>query len=165
MKNSVQQFHAQLGAVSKWLNRAAGAVLLLMMVLVNANVVLRPMGMPIWGTYEIVGFMGSLVLSFALVQATYQRGHMAVEILTSRFSPRVRSILGVFHSFTGFVIMSLVAWQCARFATRVLRTGEVSATLKMPYYPFLYAIATAFGIAAIVVLVEFLTTALGDGEK
>jgi TRAP-type C4-dicarboxylate transport system permease small subunit len=165
LKNTLLRFHEQLGVVSKWLNWAAGATLVLMLLLVNANVVLRPLGLPIWGTYEIVGLMGSVVLSFALVQATYKRGHMAVEILINRFSPRVRSILSVFNSLAGFVIMSLVAWQSARFATRVVRTGEVSATLKLPFYPFLYAIAAAFGIAAIIVLVDFLTSSFRDGEK
>lgn len=165
MKNTLQHFHQQLGPVSTWLNRAAGAALVMMMLLVNANVILRPLGLPIWGTYEMVGFMGTVVLSFALVQTTYKRGHMAVEILVSRLSPGVQSILSVFNHLAGFVIMSLIAWQSARFATRVLRTGEVSATLKLPYYPFLYAIATAFGFAAIIALVDLLKSLSGGGEN
>jgi len=151
--------------VSNWFNRTAAAVLVLMMLLVNANVILRPLGLPIWGAYEMVGFMGSVVLSFALIQTTYKRGHMAVEIIVSRLSPRAQSILSFFNRLTVFAIMSLVAWQSARFATRVMRNGEVSSTLKLPYHLFLYAIAAAFGIAAIIVLVDLLKPTAGDAEK
>jgi TRAP-type C4-dicarboxylate transport system permease small subunit len=165
LKNTSLRFHERLGAVSNWLNRVAGAVLVLMMLLVNANVILRPLGLPIWGAYELVGFMGSVVLSFALIQTTYKRGHMAVEIVLSRLPPRVQAILSIFNRLAVFTTMSLIAWQSARFATRILHNGEVSATLRLPYYPFLYAIGAAFGVAAVIVLVDLLKPSAGGAEK
>ena len=60
--------------LAKWLAYCAGGALLAMMILVNANVLLRPLGLPIWGAYEMVGFLGSLTLSLALFKITMNRG-------------------------------------------------------------------------------------------
>jgi TRAP-type C4-dicarboxylate transport system permease small subunit len=145
-----------LGRLSKWFNGCAGAALVAMMVMVNANVMLRPMGKPIWGTFEIVGFLGSIVLSFALLQTTFNRSHMAVEVVTSRLPAGLRTGLHFFNRLVGILVMVLVAWQSLRYGTQVWKTGEVSPTLKMPFHPFLWGIAVAFGLAALVILVDIL---------
>jgi TRAP-type C4-dicarboxylate transport system permease small subunit len=145
-----------LGRLSNWFNWCAGAALVVMMVMVNANVLLRPFGMPIWGTFEIVGFMGSVVLSFALLQTTFTRSHMAVALITSRLPAGARGGLELFNRLVGLLITSLVAWQCFRYATQVRQTGEGSSTLNMPFYPFIYGIGIAFGLAALMILVDVL---------
>jgi len=145
-----------LGKLSKWFNGCAGAALVAMMVMVNANVMLRPMGKPIWGTFEIVGFMGSIVISFALLQTTFSRSHMAVEVVTSRLPAGLRAGLDIFNRLVGILIMGLVAWQSFRYGIRVWQTGQVSPTLNMPFHPFLWGIAVAFGLAALVTLVDVL---------
>lgn len=146
----------RLGKFSLWMNWCAGGALVAMMCLVNANVFLRPFGKPIWGTYEIVGFMGTVVLSFGLIQTTVTRGHMAVEILISRLSRRFQSVLSLVNRLIALIVMGLVSWQTVKYGTKVWQTGEVSATLKMPFFPFLYGIAFAFGIAALVVFLDIL---------
>ena len=145
-----------LGRLSKWFNGCAGAALVAMMVMVNANVMLRPMGKPIWGTFEIVGFMGSIVISFALLQTTFNRSHMAVEVVTSRLPAGLRAALNLFNRLVGILIMGLVAWQSLRYGNRVWQSGEVSPTLNMPFHPFLWGVAAAFGLAALVILVDVL---------
>jgi TRAP-type C4-dicarboxylate transport system permease small subunit len=145
-----------LGKISVWLNWCAGGALVAMMCLVNANVFLRPFGKPIWGTYEVVGFMGTVVLSFGLIHTTVTRGHMAVEILVSRLPRRFQSVLSLVNRLIALIIMGLVSWQSVIYGTKVWQTGEMSQTLKMPFFPFLYGIAFAFGIAALVVFLDIL---------
>jgi len=145
-----------LKTLSTWCNACAGAALVAMMVLVNANVMLRPLGKPIWGTFEIVGFMGSIVISFALVQTTFTRSHMAVEVVTSRLPAGIRAVLNIFNRLIGMLIMGIVAWQSLQYGILVQHTGQVSPTLKMPFHPFLWGIAAAFGLAAFVILVDVL---------
>ena len=165
MKKLASLIDLQLGKLSDWLNRAAAAALVAMMVLVNANVMLRPFGKPIWGTYEIVGFIGTLVLSLALIQTTYTQGHMAVEVLTRRLPRRIRLIISRSNHLIGMVVMALIAWQSLRYGTRVLLSGEVSPTLRLPFYPFLYAISLSFGLAALVFLVNLIKSFLSSKAK
>jgi TRAP-type C4-dicarboxylate transport system permease small subunit len=165
LKKILSMLDPRLGTLSTWLNRAAAGALMAMMVLVNANVILRPFGKPIWGTYEIVGFMGTLVLSLALIQTTYNQGHMAVEVLTRRLPRRIRSFIRGCNNLISMIVMILIAWQSLRYGTRVLYSGEVSATLRLPFYPFLYAIALSFGVAALVLLMLLVKSFLSSEEK
>ena len=165
MKRFLDAVDRRLETLSTWLNRGAGGALVAMMVLVNVNVFLRPLGKPIWGTFEIVGFLGTIVISFSLIQTTFSRGHMAVEIVLSRLPRQARSILGLINRLVCLLMLALVAWQSVDYGMKVVASGQVSSTLKMPFYPFLYGIAFAFGVAAVVVLVDILKAPLRVEEK
>jgi len=154
-----------LGKVAGWLNQVAALALVAMMILVNSNVIFRPLGKPIWGTFEIVGFLGTIVISFSLIQTTFSRGHMAVEIITSRLHPYARVALGLANRVICMIMLGLVAWQSAVYGQKVIASGQVSATLKMPIYPFLYGIALAFGISAVIVLVDIVRAPLRLDDK
>jgi TRAP-type C4-dicarboxylate transport system permease small subunit len=158
MSKILDTVEGRLGKVAKWLNWCAAGALLVMMALVNANVFLRPLGQAIWGTFEIVGFLGTVVISFALIQTTFSRGHMAVVIVLSRFPQRLQSVLSLFNRLVVLLILVLVFWQSLRYGIQIWQSGQVSPTLKVPFHPFLYGIALAFGIAALVVLVDILKT-------
>jgi len=160
LKQLLDGLEGGLEKLSIWLNRGAAGALIAMMFLVNANVFLRPFGRPIWGTFEIVGFLGTIVISFSLIQTTFSRGHMAVEIVISRLPLNVRLALGLINRLICLTILALVARQSAIYGIKVVLSGQVSATLKMPIYPFLYGIAFAFGLSAVIVLVDILKAPL-----
>ena len=120
-----------LESLSRWLAYGAGAFLLAMMVLVNANVLLRPLGMPIWGVYELVGFMGSMTLSLALLKITLARSHMAVEVITSRLPQRINRFLSGFNRLLGAAILGLASWRSFCHGWQIRQGGEVSPTLSM----------------------------------
>jgi len=142
--------------IEAWLSWAAAGALIAMMGLVNANVFLRPAGMPIWGVFELVGFLGSLVISFSLIHPTLHGGHLSVELLVSRLPSQAQSVLGVLNRLIGLFVFGLIAWQTARYGYRIWATGQVSGTLKMPLAPILWGVAAAFGISALVLVVDLL---------
>jgi TRAP-type C4-dicarboxylate transport system permease small subunit len=146
----------KLGKLAKWFNLVSAAALIAMMGLVNVNVILRPFGKPIWGCYEIVGFLGTVVLSFALIHITMTHGHMAVGIVLSRMPKGFRAAMDIINQVLVVIMMILVAWQSARYGTKIWYSGEISPTLKIPFYPFLYGIALAFALASLVALVNLL---------
>ena len=141
--------------LGRWLAQGAGAALLVMMALVNANVLLRPLGLPIWGAYELVGFLGSLTLSLALLRITLTRSHMAVELLTSRVPQGLNRVLGLFNRFLGAAVLGLVSWRCFLHGWLIWTSGEVSPTLSMPFHPFVFGVALAFGLSALAMLFDF----------
>lgn len=152
--------------VNRWLQKieaclswAAAAALVVMMGLVNTNVFLRPLGMPIWGVFEVVGFLGALIMSFALIHPTLHGGHLSVELLVSRLPERVQGILAVVNRMVGVFVFGLITWQTARYGFQILDSGQVSGTLKMPLSPILWGISAAFGISALVLVVDLLNRA------
>lgn len=145
-----------LARIEAWLSWAAAGALIAMMGLVNANVFLRPLGMPVWGVFEVVGFLGALVISFSLIHPTLHGGHLSVELLVSRLPRRVQEVLGVINRVVGLFVFGLIAWQTARYGYRVWAAGQVSGTLKMPLSPILWGLAAAFGVSALVLVVDLL---------
>lgn len=154
--------------VNRWLRRieaclswvAAGA-LIAMMALVNANVFLRPLGMPIWGVFEVVGFLGAFVIAFSLIHPTLHGTHLSVELLVNRLPHGAQQALAMFNRLVGLFVFGLISWQSAHYGFRILKTGQVSGTLKMPLHPVLWGISLAFGISALVLVLDLLNRFFG----
>ena len=56
------------------------------------------------------------------------------------------------------VFFAIVSWQVAKYATILLKTGEVTETLRIIYYPFTYGVALGCAMLALVFLTHFLKT-------
>ena len=162
VRNYLPGMEKKLGRLARWLSWLSAGALIAMMALVNANVLLRPFGKPIWGCYEIVGFLGTVVLSFALIHTTMTHGHMAVEIVLSRLPKGFRVVMGIINRALLIIMLILVSWQSARYGTKILQSGEISPTLKIPFYPFLYGIALAFAIASFVAVVDLIKSSMEE---
>lgn len=151
-----------LAHLTRW---AANAALLAMMLIVCGNVLLRFLGRPIWGSFEIVGFLGTIVISFALVHTTAEKSHLAVEMIVSRLPGRIRNTLALVNPFLSLAMLLLIAWQCARYGMRLWRSGEISPTLGIPTYPFLFGIAFSFTAASLVLAVQILNALIRRDES
>lgn len=135
-----------------FLNWIAGLSLLGMTALTFADVVLRMFRRPILGTYEIVEFLGAAVAAFAMAHTTLQRAHVAVEVIVMRLSPGVqKAVYTLTHVFSIFLFV-LLAYECIRYGNDFRISGEVSMTLRFPFYPILYGMSLA-SLAVCLVLV------------
>ena len=151
-----------LNQVLMWI---AGVFLVAMIVLTCANVFLRIVWMPVKGTFEIMGFLGAIVTAFALGYTQSERGHIAVDILLKRFSKKTMRIANGISSFTCMVFFSIAAWQIAKWATTLWKSGEVTETLQIVYYPFTYGVAIGCVVLALVFLVDLMKAIIGEEEK
>ncbi len=130
-----------LKAASLALSVVAGASLVLLMTLTLTDVVLRGFRRPIAGTYELVAFAGALVIGLAMPLTQRARGHIYVEVIVSRLSRRARD---VFHLVTRLMVIGLFAvigWNLAKYGMTLIKSGEVSLTLQVPFWPFAFAMA------------------------
>ena len=140
--------------INRMLLIAAGICLIAMIALTSANIVLRLLWVPVRGTYELMGFFGALVTSFALGYTQLQKGHIAVDILINSFPRRTKRILEAINGIAIMVFFSVMAWQISRKAWVLHTTGEVTETLRIIYYPFTYGVALGCGFLAMVFLWE-----------
>ena len=141
---------------SRWFNYTACLAVVVMMLLSCADVAMRLFGAPIPGTYEMVGFLGAVIVSFALAYTSLQRGHVAVELLFEKLPPRAQCFVEASGNLIGATLFGLMAWQCLAYGTDLRHSGEVSLTLQMPVYPFVYGIALGSGMLALVLLIGFI---------
>jgi len=125
-----------------------------MMFLVVLNVVLRIVYRPILGTYEIVGFLGALVISLGLAQTTIKRGHVAVDLFVVLFRSKVQNAIEAFSATLGVFLFAMISWRSAMYASGLARTGQLSQTLKIPYYPLVYGLSLACALTCLVLALE-----------
>ncbi len=150
--------------LNKILMWVGGGILAVMIILTCANIFCRVVWLPIRGTFELMGYMGAVVTAFALGYTQTKKGHIAVDILILGFSPKVRRVLDGINNLVCFLFFSVVSWQIARYATTLWRTGEVTETLRIIYYPFTYAVALGCAALALVFLTGLLKSLLEKEE-
>jgi len=140
-----------------------GVAVLALMVLATGNVCFRVFGMPYRGAYELVSFLGAVVTAFALGYTQRKKSHIVVDILTETFSAGVKKVLDGISYLIGMVFFGLISWVIFRWGLRIAASGEVSETLKIAYYPFIYCVALGFGFLWLTLLLDFLNTVLKKG--
>jgi TRAP-type C4-dicarboxylate transport system permease small subunit len=159
----------QLDKISRFLNEVltwiAGFFLVTMVLLTCANIFLRLVWTPIRGTFELMGFFSAIVTAFALGYTQIYKGHIGIDLLVDRFSAMTQRILTGTSYFICMVFFAIAGWQIARWANVLRKTGEVTETLRIIFYPFIYAVALGCIILALVLLVDLLKVAFqGKGS-
>lgn len=140
------------------LNLMAGVFLVAMMALACANMVLRAVWVPVQGTFELMGFLGAAVAAFSLAFAQRKKSHIAVGILLARFPAVVRRIVDALTSLVSCGFFTLCGLETYKWAAFLVQTGEVSETLQIIYYPFVFAAAAGCYALAFVLMVDSLKT-------
>ena len=146
--------------ISRILNRTfmliAGAFMAAMILVTCANIFLRIVWVPIKGTFELMGFFGAVATAFVLGYTQLKKAHISVDILVNRFPQRIRTVLDGINYFVCMTFFAVLGWQIFRLATNIWKTGEVTETLRIVYYPFTYGVALGCFLLALVLLVDFL---------
>lgn len=166
---SEQTMIERLVKINQNLNRllifVGGLFLIGMCALTCANIFLRTTWVPIRGTFELMGYFGAVVTTFALGYTQMRRGHISVDVLVNSFSKKVRTLLTAANHSICVIFFSLAAWQLLKKAATLLRTGEVTETLRIVYYPFTIAVAVGCLALVLELVVSLAMMARSDKER
>ncbi len=144
--------------LNKILMVVGSIAVLLLMSIATVNAFLRlPFIKWTWrGAYETVGFLGAIVIAFALGYTQKRKDHIVVDILTERFSKRVNRVLDGINYLITTVFFAIVSWQIFVWGLKVAKSGEVSETLKIVFHPFIYCVAFGFAVFSLTLIIDFL---------
>jgi len=134
----------------------AGVSIVAMMLITCTDVVLRFLRMPIPGTYELVCFLGAVAVAFAMAHTSLLKGHVAVSVVVELFSQRIQGFIESVTSLLGLILFAMIAWRSILYANDLRATGEVSMTLQLPFYPFVYGIGLSAAAVCLVLLADLL---------
>jgi TRAP-type C4-dicarboxylate transport system permease small subunit len=154
----IERIEKAVGWASRKLDIVAGAALVAMMALVFGNVICRAVWQPLMGTYEITAFLAAVTISFALANCAVERGHIALTLFIDRLGPRPQALFDIIVSVLGALLYLVLAWQVTKYAHHMKGTGEVSLTMEIPFYPFIYGVAFGLLMLALVSLVALLNS-------
>lgn len=132
-------------------NRISGMSLMILMLLTVADVILRFFGRPILGTYDLVCFLGVIVFGLALPFTSLMRRHVFVDFLILRMPKRLRHAFNFSTRCMVIFLFLWIGWNLIGYGRDLQEAGEVSATLRLPFYLVVYVLgASCFGQCLVV---------------
>ncbi len=137
-------------------NQVAGVSLTLVMGLTVADVILRILGRPIVGAFELAAFLGAIAIGFSIPFTSWVRGHIFVDFLILKFSLKARKGIHIFTRLIGLGLFGLIGWNLMKMGADLQRSGEVSPTLHVPFYPVVYGIGMVCLIQVLVMIADIL---------
>jgi len=161
---SMKGFKNTVNGISRFLNVIAGVALTFLMCLTILDVILRFFKRPVVGTYELVAFSGAVVIGFSMPLTSWVRQHIFVNFLILKFSQKVRNIFNIGTRCLVIALFLLVGWNMVKYATDLRRSGEVSLTLQMPFYPIAYGVGICFFVLCLVFVCDIIKISKGEYE-
>ncbi|MFH1489611.1 MAG: TRAP transporter small permease [Pseudomonadota bacterium] len=156
--STVKAFRAFEKAVtlaSKTVNAIGAIFLLAMMGMIFAEVFMRYLfNAPIEGSFEMVEYMMALVISLSIAYTGSKKGHIAVELLVSKFPERMQALLDVFHFLVCTIFFWLLCWKTASQAMVWGKAGVTSQVLLIPVSPFTWVLAVCAALLGLVFLMQ-----------
>ena len=142
----------------------SGVSVMALMLLATGNVVLRIIGVPFRGAYEVVSFLGAVVIAFALATTQQTKSNIVVDILTEKYPKELRLVVDKMADIIMVVFFGIACWQIYVWGIKIYESREVSETLKLPFYPFVFAVAIGFAMLSFTAFVDFLKKLLREEE-
>lgn len=147
---------------SSALAAVGGCALVLLMLLTLADVVLRLFGRPIPGTYELVALGGSIAVGLSIAFTSWARGHIYVDSFVDRLPARARAALNIATRLLGLILFLLIGWNLVRYGIDLLRSGEVTPTLRLPFYPVVFGLSVGCFVQCLVAVAEVVVIVRGE---
>ena len=140
----MKRFISGIVAIDKTLYVVAGSVLAFMIILTLCDVILRNFGHPITGSMEIIQYGGALVFGFSIPYGTMLGAQVIVDIVTEKLAPDRKRTVEVITRCIGILLFLFIAYNFYLYGIDVRKTGERTASFKIPYYPFSFALCFSF---------------------
>lgn len=150
--------------LSRWIYVIGGVFVVFIMLLTVADVILRYLGRPILGAYELVAFSGAVVLGFSLPYTSLVKGHIYVDVLVSRFPPGWKVLFNALTRAAGLCLLTMMGWSLFEHGSHLRKSGEVSLTIQIPFYPIAFGIGVCCLVTGLVLACDMIKILRGEYE-
>ena len=111
---------------------------------------------------EIIQYGGSIVFGFSIPYATWMGAQIVVDLITQKLGLQNQERIKAVTRTIGIIIFLFVAYNFFMYALDVKRTGELTASFKIPYYPFCFAISLSFLFQSLTIFCDLIKTLQGQ---
>jgi TRAP-type C4-dicarboxylate transport system permease small subunit len=145
--------------ISIWSNGVAFVALIFMLILVTADILgSKILSMPVPGAMDLTSLLGVLVIGFSMPRSYRMERHIKVDFFTVLLSATIRKNIRRFSFCLCSVFFIFVVWRLFLYAHDLWQYGEQSITVKIPLYPFAYALAAAFVPLLVIIPIQLINT-------
>jgi TRAP-type C4-dicarboxylate transport system permease small subunit len=157
LESFVRTFYRIIRPVNTAVSSVGLICLAAMMFLTAADVILRrAINKPITGSYELIQFMMVITVSLGLSYTALHKGHVTLDIVTSKFPDRARGIVDSVVGLLGLGVAALMTWQACIYITTIQKSQLTSTVLLVPMYPFVAVAAFGLAFFSLVLLLHLL---------
>ena len=161
----MEVFLKTINGISRFLNIIAGISLTFLMLLTITDVILRGFKSPVPGTFEMVAFAGAVVIGFSLPLTSWLRGHIFVDFFILKFSQKGRDIFNIATRCVVIMLFFLIGWNLIKYGMDLQKSGEVSLTLQMPFYPVAYGVGVCCFVQCLVLVCDIVKISGGKYDE
>lgn len=138
----------------------AGVGLVVMMFTTVGDMVLRSLGHPLAGSYEVIGWLAAVCTALALGYTQEHQGHVSIDLLVTRLGKRSQALAQGVVDLLGTGLFTVAAWRVFRYAGTLQEAGSLSETLHVIVYPWVYVVALGCAGLALALLTDLLRSAV-----
>jgi len=143
--------------LAQFLDTLAMIIFAGLILLVIAHVLMRDLfSKPILGTFDIVSLFIGTVVVFALGRCALENGHVAIDFILDRFPSRLQKYVDITVTSFTLVLFAFFSYHLSKYAYSMYLVREVSLTIKIPVYPFIYAVAVGLLLTCLVMLLQLI---------
>lgn len=161
----MKRFITGIAGIDKSLYVIAGSVLAFMIILTFFDVILRNFGHPITGSMEIIQYGGAIVFGFSVPYGTMLGAQVIVDVVTGKLSPGKKRTIEVITRCIGILMFLFIAYNFFIYGIDVRKTGERTASFKIPYYPFAFALSFSFLLQSFTILCDLIKKVKGADNE
>jgi len=161
----MKRFMAGIVNIDRLLYVIAGGVLACMIILTLCDVILRNLGHPITGSMEFIQYGGSIVFGFSIPYGTLLGAQVIVDIITEKLKPGKKRTIDIITRCVGVLLFLFVAYNFFTYGMDVRHTGERTASFKIPYYPFSFALSLSFLLQSFTIFRDLIRTVKGADNE
>lgn len=132
---------------------ASGLILIFVMVYTVVDVVMRYVfNRPFSGSVEVTEFAMAMIVFLAMPYTGWVGAHISVDLFEKYLDRPSLRYLPSAISFIGAALFALIAWRVVLEAAATV--NQTSNMLRMPHYPFRFAVAACSLLFAVVLAVQ-----------
>ena len=154
MLRKIEKFNRSLSGWFEWIGLAGLLIVMLITCIdvIGSKVFLKP----VFGSIDIVMLSQLVAISFATALSLLLGRHVQVEFFVAILPRRAQAVTDSIVFLFGLTLLILIIWRLCVYGYSLQTGGEVSATARVPLYPFAYGIAVASVPVCLIFFLEFL---------
>lgn len=160
-RTGIGRVRALLGTVLAF---AAGTALIAMMLFTAADVVLRTIGRPEAGSFEIIGWLSAASMALALGYTQAHRGHVAMTLFSDRLTGASALFVRALNELIALMLFAVASYYLFRYGSVLQNTGSLSETLRIVVYPWVYLVAGGCTALVVMLALDLVQTVI-DGVR
>jgi TRAP-type C4-dicarboxylate transport system permease small subunit len=114
---------------------------------------------------EFIQYGGSIVFGFSIPYGTLLGAQVIVDIITEKLSPGKKRTINIVTRCVGVLLFLFIAYNFFMYGMDVRHTGERTASFKIPYYPFSFALSLSFLLQSFTVFRDLIKTVKGADDE